>query len=259
MSGSASYKRYVQNKSKTLDLGKMYNIFGEDSPLLSNLKGGSLNVMEIIESNAALSKFSAVQKRHLESLAEYPVCFVPGQRLWQQGESVERAYIIIEGSAFFLKKRNSSTDVSLVDSVRGSTSSGSPSASSPRDLTVDRKTRRESVLARFRNRLTIATGVMFTRGIFLGDVSNMVTGLLLPAYSDSNTEGYDLSASDVDNLSGYWINEDSRKDTLHLHNSTLVAGHQGCIALFFPKSRLIPFFDEYPGLLLSLLGTQAVL
>ena len=104
MSGSATYKRYVQNKSKTLDLGKMNTLFGEDSPLLSNLKGGSFNIMEILESNSAISKFSAVQKRHLESLAEYPVCFAPGQQLWHQGETVERAYIIIEGSAFFLKK-----------------------------------------------------------------------------------------------------------------------------------------------------------
>ena len=250
MSGSSTFKRYRQKRLKKLDLKKMYNLFGADSSILTNLKDGEFNINEIIDSNSALSKFSAVQKRHLESLAEYPVCFAPGQRLWQIGESVERAYIIIEGSAFFVKRRSSSVDLSREDS-----------GSSSRDMTLERKTRRESILVRLRNRLTIATGVMFTRGNFLGDVSNMVAGLLRPTNSDSicTPEDPDLSCYDVDSLSGHWMNEDQRKDTMHLHNSTLVAGDQGCIVVLFPKSRLVPFFDEYPGLLLSLLGTQAVL
>ena len=44
-----------------------------------------------------------------------------------------------------------------------------------------------------------------------------------------------------------------------VHNSTLAAGKDGCVALVFSKSSLIPLFDEHPGLLLSLLGTQVVL
>mmetsp|Transcript_19924 Transcript_19924/g.43481 ORF Transcript_19924/g.43481 Transcript_19924/m.43481 type:complete len:91 (+) Transcript_19924:3-275(+) len=43
-----------------------------------------------------------------------------------------------------------------------------------------------------------------------------------------------------------------------VHNSTLAAGKDGCVVLGFPKSSLIPFLDEHPGLLLSLLGTQVV-
>jgi hypothetical protein len=43
-----------------------------------------------------------------------------------------------------------------------------------------------------------------------------------------------------------------------IHSSTLTAGKDGCIVLVFPKSTLIPFLDDYPGLLLSLLGTQVV-
>jgi hypothetical protein len=248
MSGSASYKRYVQNQSKILDWNKV-NACG-CGPILNNLKGSFLNIMEIIDSNSALSKFSAVQKRHLESLAEYPVCFAPQESLWNMGDSVERAYIIIEGTAFFRKRRNSSLDGAHIESMKASITS-----SSSRDQTLERYARRESIYARYRNRLTIATGVVFTKGHFLGDVSSMVAGLLLPAYVDNNLCDGDV----VDSLDGIWIGDEQRKDSMQLHNSTLVAGDRGCVALLFPKSRLIPFFDEYPGLLLSLLGTQAVL
>jgi len=43
-----------------------------------------------------------------------------------------------------------------------------------------------------------------------------------------------------------------------MHSSTLTAGKDGCVVLVFPKSSFGPFLDEYPGLLLSLLGTQVV-
>ena len=42
------------------------------------------------------------------------------------------------------------------------------------------------------------------------------------------------------------------------HSSTLAAGKDGCVVLVFPKSSLIPFMNEHPGILLSLLGTQVV-
>jgi CRP-like cAMP-binding protein len=47
-------------------------------------------------------------------------------------------------------------------------------------------------------------------------------------------------------------------DSHIVHTSTLTAGKDGCVVLVFPKQSLIPFLDEYPGLLLSLLGTQVV-
>jgi CRP-like cAMP-binding protein len=47
-------------------------------------------------------------------------------------------------------------------------------------------------------------------------------------------------------------------DSHVVHSSTLTAGKDGCVVLVFPKSTLIPFLDDYPGLLLSLLGTQVV-
>lgn len=60
--------------------------------------------------------------------------------------------------------------------------------------------------------------------------------------------------------------EESMKDIIYedgnavqaVHSSTLAVGKEGCVVLVFPKASLIPFLDEYPGLLLSLLGTQVV-
>ena len=43
-----------------------------------------------------------------------------------------------------------------------------------------------------------------------------------------------------------------------LHTSTLTAGAKGCIVLVFPRETLTNFLDSYPGLLLSLLGTQVI-
>jgi hypothetical protein len=45
----------------------------------------NLNVLELLDCNSALRKLSAVQKRHLESLAEGPLYFRPGERLWRAG------------------------------------------------------------------------------------------------------------------------------------------------------------------------------
>ena len=47
-------------------------------------------------------------------------------------------------------------------------------------------------------------------------------------------------------------------ESVIVHTSTLTAGKDGCVVLVFPKATLIAFLDEYPGLLLSLLGTQVV-
>ena len=43
-----------------------------------------------------------------------------------------------------------------------------------------------------------------------------------------------------------------------VHSSTLAAGKDGCVVLVLSNSNLIPFLDEYPGLLLSL-GTYVLL
>jgi hypothetical protein len=128
------------------------------------------------------------------------------------------------------------------------------------------------VLGRLYNRRAFTGGLVFSRGHFLGDVSKMVHGVLS---SDSDPELQDdasvkygfgddhertssmYGGSGGENLSEIVIHEQDDHVQI-VHTSTLTAGKDGCVALVFPKANLIPFLDEYPGLLLSLLGTQVV-
>ena len=75
--------------------------------------------MDIIEYNSTLRKISAVQKRHLESLAEGPVYYAPGERLWQMGKVVDKAFIIVGGTASFHagRRNGSSVEVRMVSVV----------------------------------------------------------------------------------------------------------------------------------------------
>ena len=101
----------------------------------------------------------------------------------------------------------------------------------------------------------------------MGDVSKMVAGLLSNDASEADDDyghsyGFgDKSESQTDNvletITELIINE-QEGDHQVVHNSTLTALTEGCVVLVFPKSALIPFMDEFPGLLLSLLGTQVV-
>ena len=132
------------------------------------------------------------------------------------------------------------------------------------------------VLGRLYSRRAFTGGLVFSRGHFLGDVSKMVAGLLstdsepdtqhetdegsVPNYGfGEKTEGGGdhSSGSRLDSVSEMVIHE-QEGDELIVHSSTLTAGKEGCVVLVFPKASLIPFLDEYPGLLLSLLGTQVV-
>jgi len=121
------------------------------------------------------------------------------------------------------------------------------------------------VLGRLYNRRAFASGLVFSRGHFLGDIEKMVEGLLSSAQSegDSKRGNYD----DFDSSFNFGENEDTLSlDTLTImegnqhtaHTSTLAAGKDGCVVLILPKASLIPFLDAHPGLLLSLLGTQVV-
>ena len=65
----------------------------------------TLNVMDLLDSNSALRKLTAVQKRHLECLVEGPVVYTPGQRLWRSGSTVDKAFIIVAGTVSFVPKR----------------------------------------------------------------------------------------------------------------------------------------------------------
>ena len=76
----------------------------------------SLNIIELLDSNTALRKLTAVQKRHLQCLVEGPTVYAPGQRLWRTGSAVDKAFIIVAGTVSFVPKRRhggSSTSAKL--------------------------------------------------------------------------------------------------------------------------------------------------
>lgn len=114
------------------------------------------------------------------------------------------------------------------------------------------------VLGRLYHRRAYTAGLVFGRGHFLGDVSKMMTVSLGGGSSGLDEYGF---GDKNDGLKGDYINEsipESEGDRLFLHTSTLAAGKDGCVVIVFPKASLITFLDEYPGILLSLLGTQVV-
>lgn len=344
----------------------------------------TLNVVELLDQNSALRKLTAVQKRHLESLAEGPIAFGPGERLWRAGAPVDKAFLMVGGTASFVPKRRTAGTAATgasqasrsklsrlgehtstlkgedteVDSERmsqdvddsvvttgkeekisaamiqleslfsrtgdgqsksvteyydfaklsknlqkraelmaGDPGAGDISVGSSQDsgsLDSDHfgedmvnsaglaprrgsMPRRRSSRARFANKVlgrlysrrAFTGGLIFSRGHFLGDVSKMVAGLLS---SSSDQKGQDSSSPAygfgdkaegakepvyTDNLTDMVIHEQEGGGQI-VHSSTLTAGNDGCVVLVFPKESLIPFLDEYPGLLLSLLGTQVV-
>lgn len=120
------------------------------------------------------------------------------------------------------------------------------------------------VLGRLYNRRAVASGLVFSRGHFLGDIEKMVQGLLA---SVSETDSGPCDVEDSNQFLGDEIDDALSWETMTIHEeggehnahtSTLAAGKDGCVVLIFPKSSLIPFLDAHPGVLLSLLGTQVV-
>lgn len=77
----------------------------------------NLEILDLLKYNTALRKLSAVQKRHLESLAEGPTYYAPGERLWRNGAQVEKAFIIIGGTASFIAKRRNAGSAAGIDHV----------------------------------------------------------------------------------------------------------------------------------------------
>lgn len=77
----------------------------------------NLEILDLLEYNSAFKKFSPVQKRHLESLAEGPRYYAPGERLWRSGAQVENAYIIVGGTASFAGKRRNAGSAAAIDLV----------------------------------------------------------------------------------------------------------------------------------------------
>lgn len=401
-SGSPLYVKYLERRQQQMQRRSSYEASSQastNSTPTQKLFGDAmknLNVIELLDQNSALRKLSAVQKRHLESLAEGPFAFGPGERLWRTGAPVDKAFLMVGGTASFLPRRRnagsatvsgSSSNLNLApntrtmhsrpgDSTKGikgvhhvsnvgedmqndvlraveemgdavdivsedevnaaemvqleslfsrygdgqaksmteandfaklsknlqkraeiltfdptsdvSVGSSQDSASGDSDHFSEeftnpgglgtgnrRASRRRSSRARFANKVlgrlysrrAFTGGLVFSRGHFLGDVSKMVAGLLASDYEHEQDGSFPIygfgdkvegaKESMSDNLTDMVIHE-QEGDSHIVHSSTLTAGNDGCVVLAFPKESLIPFLDDYPGLLLSLLGTQVV-
>lgn len=173
---------------------------------------------------------------------------------------------------------DSQGDLDLVGTTSGDADS-SDAKGSLRRRRSSRARHANKVLGRLYSRRAFTGGLVFSRGHFLGDVSKMVAGLLsadgdrnfysgdsedgsFPQYGFGDAaEGGNASATDPNLLEGSigdLVIQEQEGGEAVVHSSTLTAGKDGCVVLVFQKSSLIPFLDEYPGLLLSLLGTQVV-
>lgn len=108
--GSPLYRKYLQRQksfSSNFEGPVPENITSSTENLLKE-SSTKLNILDLIDMNTALRKLSAVQKRHLECIAEGPVAFNPGERLWRTGAPVDKAFLVVAGTAaFVIRRRNS--------------------------------------------------------------------------------------------------------------------------------------------------------
>jgi len=273
-SGSPLYRKYLIRSMKQgqADHSSLHGK-AENSTQKNLLERAmqNLNLIELIECNSALAKLSAVQKRHLESLAEGPVFYRPDQCLWKAGATADKAFIIVEGAVSFVSKDKSEQKLGVRGDGPGESRvvpvGGMGNSPDGGDRFANR------VLGRFHSRRAdVSSGIIFTRGHFLGDISKMVAGLLSKAgerddglEDEEPTERFAYGQSMGDESveldpQGLPVQQgsESHEGTDRVHSSTLAAGENGCVVMVFPKWSLIGFLDKYPGFLLSLLGSQVV-
>jgi len=278
-------KKYPRlNDVQRKNFGDADNFFINTS--ISHLHTG-LTVSEILECNSALSNLSALQKSHLESMAENITGFQAGRQLWTTGEPVDTAYLVVKGSVKFSNNRGNkqrqrysmdNTDSSISSSfdmpefgrnfsigsfgrpdkelfgvsssseygrleemlksraisVRLSNSNPSEFERENEEWVSFRGHFANKVLAKLYSRRAYTTDLLFSRGVFLCDSSRMVYGLMAKS---------DRKSDDVRTTS---------------YSVTLVAGDEGCEVMSFSKENLRNFFDEHPGVLLAMLGSQVI-
>ncbi|KAG7361520.1 metallo-beta-lactamase superfamily protein [Nitzschia inconspicua] len=368
MSSSQLYRKYVERQKQqqrrlSYAEGVLESSLCATTQKLLSDSLQKMNVLDLIDQNSALRKLSAVQKRHLESLAEGPIAFNPGERLWRSGAPVDSAYLVVAGTVSFVPRRRnagsatlpskaslssnncsdalgqmgtstktfgdvagmqqdlmkaveemgeavnkSSDDIAeaseeegqiLLDNLfsrstdgmgRSTTeahdfaklsmtlrkraelltkqrgpSSDASMGSSHDDFSHDSSshfsldddgggdgkdhwgslTRRRSSRARFANKMV--------EGLYAATDASADQSFPVYGFGDKSDDE-EKAAEHITNLVIHEVDDGNHV----VHSSTLTAGKDGCVVLLFPKSTLIPFLDEYPGLLLSLLGTQVV-
>jgi hypothetical protein len=107
--GSSLYRKYLKRQqSSAYDWPVQTNMVGPATEKLLKESLEKLNILELIDMNTGLRKLTAVQKRHLECLAEGPIAYNPGERLWKAGAPVDKAFLVIAGTASFVVRRRNS-------------------------------------------------------------------------------------------------------------------------------------------------------
>lgn len=316
VSGSKLFRKYaalVEDQEEQLLRQTSQRMF---HTLQQSMEASTHELLEVIECNSVLRNMTAMQKRLLESLAEGPRFFSAGEFMWQVGDPVDFAYLIVRGSATIGKKsmahrgerrriqsrRGSTGTISMMASIQEHNTRpverqyGSVVASGVESdkllknvhpnseyarLEVELKVRSEvaedtedtgdflreydnqraasstsaqahrdkfanKVLARLYSRRAYSEHLIFSRGQFLSDTSRMVSGNLANINRATGVETRSRSSFT------------SNSHDHHSHTCNLMAGAQGCVVMVFPRSTLVPFLDNNPGLLLCLLGTQVV-
>lgn len=106
--GSPLYQKYLTRQSHQEREKLQTHSQGQAESMTDKLLRDArkeLNILDLLNCNSALRKLSAVQKRHLECLAEGPTSYQPGERIWKAGSPVEKAFVIVSGSASFVQPR----------------------------------------------------------------------------------------------------------------------------------------------------------
>jgi hypothetical protein len=118
VTGSPLYRKYLERRKqqqRRLSYGEGMSQSGFSATTQKLLADAleTINVLDLLDQNSAFRKLSAVQKRHLESLAEGPIAFQPGERLWRSGAPVDNAFLIVAGTASFVHRRRNAGSTSL--------------------------------------------------------------------------------------------------------------------------------------------------
>jgi hypothetical protein len=118
VTGSPLYRKYLERRQQqqrrlSYAEGLLQSSICSATQKLLNDSLQTLNVLDLLDQNSALRKLSAVQKRHLESLAEGPMAFNPGERLWRSGAPVDNAFLVVAGTASFVPRRRNAGSASV--------------------------------------------------------------------------------------------------------------------------------------------------
>lgn len=253
------------------------------------------SILEVLKCNSALGKLTALQKRHLESLAEGPRYFEQDSYLWKVGDPVEYAFLIVSGTACFASKpeadmrnRRGSTGTIVGSLSPVFTSEEASMRAVPAEDKLLLNIMPTSEYARLEIGLQLRVEEMeldvydhdHARDLSPKEermrrardrFANKVLARLYSrrAYTAGLifSRGHFLAdtsrmVSDHIKQSGTHGHRDSATNAMivvqHCHTSNIVAGSEGCVVMIFPRSSLVPFLDSNPGVLLSLLGTQVV-